>query len=227
MTWSTWPIGLPAAFLLLAGCDPQVSPGYDGEPVVSLYGSASTAETLPPVNISAKLDWVGTPKTYQRIRYGEADLVTRGEFPTHFVLDLLDGPAEEWLQDFTRRGAEPEESRIGVSQLGAVGDEGFGNSEGDWYAFSRQVLVFVEQDILPGTTSHIFAGDTLSGGFHLLEVVDAPCDSFLPDDHPDEGTLDCLRPAPSDLRTHVNLRFTREWDCDPRCIRAEEPRLFP
>jgi hypothetical protein len=227
MSLSTWPVGLPAAFLFLAGCDAQVSPGYSGEPVVSLFGSASSAEPLPAVDISAKLDWVGNRRDRHRIRYGEGDLVTRGEFPTHFVLDLLDGPAESWLNDFTRPGAAPEESRIGVAQLGAHAPEGFGHADGQWYAFSRQVLVFVEQDIAPGTIGHTFAGDTLSAGFHLLEVVDAPCDSFLPDDDPDEGTIDCLRPTPSDLRTPVDLRFSRDWDCDVQCIRAEEPRLFP
>ncbi len=225
MTWSTWPIGLPAAFLLMAGCDPQVSPGYSGEPVVSLFGSASSAETLPTVNISAQLDWVGKRQNRIRIRYGDGDLVTRGEFPNHFVLELLTGPADEWLNRFTPRGDAPE-SRIGVAQLSADGEKDFAPA-GDWYAFSRQVLVMVEQDIQPGTTSEVFAGGTLTAGFHILEVVDAPCDSYLPDDDPAEGTIDCLRPTPNDLDTPVELRFSREWDCTDCYRPAEVPVLFP
>lgn len=225
MSWSSWPLGLPAAFLLLAGCDAQVSPGYDGEPVVSLFGSASSDEELPAVDISAQLDWVGPHKQRQRIRYGAGDLVTHGEFPTHFVLDVLNLPWEGWLNDFTADDAGPAGSRIGVAQLSANGNTGFGR--GEWYAFSRQVLVYVEHDIQPGTATDHFAGGALAAGFHILEVVDAPCDSYLSDDHPSEGTIDCLRPAPNDLRTPVDLHFSREWDCTDCSDPAEVPVLFP
>ena len=224
MTWTSWPLALPAVFLLL-GCDPQMAPGYMGEPLVRLSGSASSAEPLPAVDIAAKMDWMQIVQSNRRIAYGQGDLVTRGEFPTHFVLELLSGPLDPWLNDFALGGADPRESRIGVAQLSAEGEEGFERC-GGWYAFSRQVLVYVDQDIQPGTVSARFAGGELEAGFHLLEVVDAPCDSYLPDDDPAEGTIDCLKPAPDDLETRVDLRFSRR-DRDGDCLPAEVPVLSP
>ena len=225
MTRTAWPLALPALLLVLSGCDPQMAPGYLGDPVVRLHGSASSAEPLPQVDISARMDWVQIRSSQLRISYGQGDLVTRGEFPTHFVLELLSGPGDSWLNDFPGRGGDVRESRIGVAQLSADGEQGF--DPGGWYAFSRQVLVYVDRDILPDTVSARFAGGELPAGFHILEVRDAPCDSYLPDDDPAEGTIDCLQPTPDDLDTPVDLRFSRDWNCDLSCVPAEAPVLSP
>lgn len=225
MTWTASPLALPAVLLSLAGCDPQMAPGYLGEPVVRLHGSASSAEPLPQVDIAAQMDWVKIQPSQPRISYGQGDLVTRGEFPTHFVLELLSPPWEHWLNDFTYLSDDPRESRIGVAELSADGASEFGPTQ--WYAFTRQVLVYVDRRIQPDTLSARFAGGELSAGFHILEVVDAPCDSYLSDDDPAEGTIDCLRPAPDDLDTQVDLRFSRAWDCEEQCVKAEAPVLSP
>ncbi|HKE13796.1 MAG TPA: hypothetical protein VKB80_02950, partial [Kofleriaceae bacterium] len=103
--------------------------------------------------------------------------------------------------------------------------------EGDWFraagwgAYSRQVLVYVDRDIEPGTASERFAGGPLSAGFHVLDVVDAPCDSYRPPDDPAARTLDCLRPAPDDLDAELDLRFYRLTEETPDAP-PEVPHLY-
>lgn len=226
MSRSLWSLSLCTTFLVLAACDSQVEPGYEGEPLVRLSGTASSAEPLPVLDIYAEFEWVtflsnggGTP-----VRGGGFSRVgSEGEFPARFVLEVFNLPWESWLNDFTEAGALPRESRIGLAQLRADGETEFHNA--GWHAFSRQVLVYVDRDIQPDTTSEVFAGGLLGAGFHILEVVDAPCNSYLPAGDPMEGGIDCLRPTPDDLESHLNLRFFRISEEAPD-YPPEVPYLF-
>jgi hypothetical protein len=202
------------ALVALAACDSQVPPSYLGEPLVRLHGTASADDALPP-GVSAELHWIiffpSIPEDRNHYAAGYASLGTRGEFPARIVIEVYNYPLEIWLNDFTRGGELPDESMIGLAEFRESGEQDDLRSPPGsyWFSFSRQVLVYVDRDILPGTVSATFVGAALPAGFHVLEVMDAPCDSFLPANDPMEGRLDCLRPAPGGLDTEVNLRFVR------------------
>ncbi|HWM86929.1 MAG TPA: hypothetical protein VNO33_13845 [Kofleriaceae bacterium] len=191
---------------------------------MTLTGTASSPEPLPPIDIYAELEWVSfLSNGDDAMNGGGSKLASEGEFPARFTLEVFHEPWDAWLNDFSRYGASPRESRIGLALLRADGELAFRSS--GWNAFARHVLVYVDSDIQPGTTSETFAGGLLTAGFHVLEVVDAPCDSYLPADDPSEGGLDCLRPAPQDLDSQLDLRFFREAESQPEHP-PEVPHLF-
>ncbi len=216
----------------LAGCDSQAGPEYRGEPLVRLDGTASSEGPIAE-GVSAKLQWVqflAEPIVLDADVFRPAidvspgsPLRPQGDTPTHLVLEVFDRPGP-WLNDFSRGGADPRESRIAMSEIQEDGDGLREPSGALWYAYSRQVLVYVEKDVRPGTVSETFVGAPLHAGFHVLDVVDAPCDSYLPADDPMEGELDCLRPAREDLHTRLDLRFVRYME-DPGLTEEEEATL--
>jgi len=230
MIRSKWWCGLPATLATLlasAACDAQVEPGYAGDVLISLSGTASSAEPLPSGDIEAQLRWVNFLASKQEVGLlsRASGLASQGEFPARFEIEVFTFPWDGWLNDFTGGGASPHESRIGLAELRADGGDGDWFRDAGWGAYSRQVLVYVDRDIEPGTVSERFAGGTLSAGFHVLDVVDAPCESYLPADDPAGPTLDCLQPAPDDLDADLDLRFYRVTEEAPD-VPPEVPHLF-
>ncbi|HTE56627.1 MAG TPA: hypothetical protein VK698_37500 [Kofleriaceae bacterium] len=174
-----------------------MEPGYPGEALVRLTGVVPEAAKLEDEELAGlewELTWVNflIPGTMS-----DADqLGAEGQFPNRFVLEVLNRPAGKLLNDFTDGGRRPLEARIGVALIDSQ----------HWFSYSRQVLAYVESDVVADTVSARFVGGRLRAGFHLLEAVDAPCDTYLPPDDPLEGQLDCLRPASGDLDGIVELR---------------------
>jgi hypothetical protein len=187
--------------VLVTACDAQVEPGYQGESLLTLTAAVTSDEPLPD-DLEIEMTWVDFvsgdscdgDSTFEFSGFHELDVEV--EFPNRYTFEVTESP-ERWLNDFTRGGQFPGESRIGLAEVYSQG--------GDLDSHPWQVLVFVERDIRPGTVSETFAGGILTAGFHVLERVAAPCDSYLAADDPAEGTLDCLRPTPEDLETEFDL----------------------
>lgn len=214
-----------AALLALAACDPQVGPGYQGDALLTLAGTVSL-EAAAPEDLSVVLRWVDfyTEPTELYAHSAGSRQGSLNEFPGRFTIELFEQP-EPWLNDFSAGSTRPGESRIGLAELQASGGDLHAGGL-HWYAYARQVLVYVASDVQAGTTSEKFVGAPLEAGFHVLEVVDAPCDSYLPDDDPLEGELDCLQPAADDLDSVVQLEVEGFADSHDPAQEWDLPRLY-
>ncbi|KYF83850.1 hypothetical protein BE18_41650 [Sorangium cellulosum] len=156
-----------SSFLLLA-CDAQVDPEYRGEPLATIQG--------------AIVDEGGSTEGHLRTAilnynflvddFGHTDLApVVGSFPAEFRIDLNVPPPAEVLNDFTRGGARPSESRFSTGYI-AVLKEGLDpNVDPASIAglAEEYMLVYVETDVQPGTQSERFLGGALSAGYHLMK----------------------------------------------------------
>jgi hypothetical protein len=213
MTRSKWLLGV-VAILLAAACDAQMAPGYEGEALVSLSGTVSSTEEISDrmlAELEWQLEWVDFMASEPE--YVQSSLGSEGEFPNRYSLEVRNRPPDRLLNDFSQISLATGESRIGMALIQAR----------SWFSYARQVLVYVDEDIRSDTVGAIFAGGRLRAGFHLLEVVDAPCNSYLPDDDPAEGSIDCLRPAADDLDTIIDLHIVPFGD---EGFPPEYPRLY-
>jgi hypothetical protein len=91
MIRSRWWCGLPATLATLlasAACDAQVEPGYAGDVLISLSGTASSDEPLPSGDIEAQLRWVNFLASKQAVGLlsRASGLVSQGEFPARFEI---------------------------------------------------------------------------------------------------------------------------------------------
>lgn len=212
MTRSKWPLGV--AILLAAACDAQMAPGYEGEALVSLSGTVSSTEEITDrmlAELEWQLEWVDFMADEPEIV--AAPIGSEGEFPNRYSLEVRNRPPDRLLNDFSQISLASDESRIGMALIQAKA----------WFSYARQVLIYADSDIQPDTVGAIFAGGTLRAGFHLLQVVDAPCNSYLQDDDPAEGSIDCLRPAADDLDTIIDLHIV---PLDDEGFPPEYPRLY-
>jgi hypothetical protein len=90
-------------------------------------------------------------------------------FPAEFRLDLMTPPPNEQLNDFTRGGALPDESRFSVGYLLVLHEGKDLNVDATAVAgFGDYVLVYVERDVVPGTISARYLGGALKAGYHLM-----------------------------------------------------------
>ncbi|WP_437567165.1 hypothetical protein [Sorangium sp. So ce542] len=156
-----------SSFLLLA-CDAQVDPEYRGEPLATIQGAivdegGSTGGHLR----TAILNY-----NFLVNDFGHTDIApVVGSFPAEFRIDLNVPPPAEVLNDFTRGGARPSESRFSTGYI-AVLKEGLDpNVDPASIAglAEEYMLVYVETDVQPGTQSERFLGGALSAGYHLMK----------------------------------------------------------
>ncbi|HKE17888.1 MAG TPA: hypothetical protein VKB80_23590, partial [Kofleriaceae bacterium] len=97
MIRSKWWCGLPATLTTLlfsAACDAQAEPGYAGDVLVSLSGTASSAEPLPSGDIEAQLRWVNFLASEKLVApVGRVNgLASQGEFPARFEIEVFTFP---------------------------------------------------------------------------------------------------------------------------------------
>jgi hypothetical protein len=209
------PQGFAAALAVtLFACDSQLAPGYEGEALLKLSGTVSSVDPIPDRTL-AELEWELEWIDFVAPEFDSAvsALGSEGEFPNRFSLEVHSRPPDRLLNDFTEGGRFLAETRIGMALI----------QSSNWFSYARQVLIYAEGSVRPETLSGTFTGGGLAPGFHILQVVDAPCDSYLPDDDPLEGHIDCLSPTRNDLDTIIDLRLV---PLDQAEFPPEYPRLF-
>jgi len=185
-----------AVFLVAAACDRQAGSDYGGEPLARIGGTIISSVAVPD-GLIPLLSWEGLT-----IDVVEPDITL--EFPASFYIDIRERPDENLLHDFTWQGAPPGESRVGFAMISAMpfevveedlppdGLAPFGVAE-------RHMVIYAEDDVVAGTFGAGVVGGEVTAGFHVVEVLpaeDAACGR----------EFDCLRPAPDDLDTDIQIR---------------------
>jgi hypothetical protein len=187
--------------LLMAACDSQADSGYQGETLARITGVVKVDAPPSASGTKAAIFWSNTASDPD-ISVGETVPVS-GDFPASFTIDVFAPPPDHALNDLTQLGDN--ETRIGIAYIAAVPADYDVSSNEDpesgWGVSERHVLAYIEDDIVPGTFGEAFVGGALGAGFHVLEVIDVD-DPSCPGD-----VFDCLRPAPQDLETAIEVRI--------------------
>jgi hypothetical protein len=184
-----------AALLAAAACDPQATTDYLGEPMASVRGVISSDLVDVPDGLVPYLLWEAPD-----LPLIELDLVL--DFPSRFELVLHQPAPDEVLHDLGAAAGEPSEARIAIAVLETLPLE---VAEDGTYPFGvaeHHVIVYAEADVVAGTRAAALVGGELAAGYHLAEVVPT-------DDPACGGEYDCLRPAPDDLDTPIEIRV--DW----------------
>jgi hypothetical protein len=189
--------------LALAACDPQSDDPYRGEPTADLQGVITSQLADPPDNLEPVVLWI--PED-ERDRSLAARGSVAGASPNSFRIPLFDPPPQAALHDFTLDGDNLLESRIAAALVIAVPPGALqpGTEEpAVWGVAERHVLLYVEQDIQPGTDSEAWVGAPLGAGYHLMDVV-------RPDQLNCPGQVfDCLRKAEGGFEVQIPVRVDR------------------
>lgn len=210
--------------LALAACDAQADPGSLDEPIARLDAVVDPSAGLSPQEL-ADLTWriVWVEFMGDRVQRFVDPLGGEGAFPNRFELDVLGPPAARFLNDFGAVSSRPREADIGVALIASSAPD----------TYSRQVLVYIADEVPLRSVSADFLGGRFEPGLHLFDVIDAPCASYLPADHPAVNLIDCLHPTAGDLDGLVELRGTDgapfpppdypNFFLNPRCDPPWEP----
>ena len=183
---------------LASACDSQNPGEYRGETLAAVSGDVQNDSGTPMPNAQATLIWVNFARDGDLV-VGEQVPVT-GTFPAHFTLSLYQPPAEEVMM------AEPGEmnSRIAVAFIAAVPPEfdlGSGSLQGPLGLSERHALLYAEGDVDAGSLTGQWLGGEIPAGYHILDVIDEADPSCA------GNGFDCLRLAPADLDTLVEVRI--------------------
>jgi hypothetical protein len=183
--------------LALAACDRQADTDYVGEPIAQIGGTITSSVADVPGGLVPLISWAG-----HTVEVEEADVTL--EFPSRFRIDIRRPPSENALNDFTEGGARPDEARVAFGLIMAMPfevDEDDLNEDGTtpFGVAERHMIVYAESDVAAGSTGASAVGGAVSAGFHVVEVVPG-------EDPACGGDFDCLRPAPDDLDTRVEIR---------------------
>lgn len=102
------------ALLILAGCDPQATDAYEGEPLLTVQGSVELALERDNSNdLQPTIAFQGD----DNLMYLSDAVAVRGEFPASFVLDVLAPPPPEAVRNVFGADDEP---RIAVGFITAA-----------------------------------------------------------------------------------------------------------
>ena len=195
--WTTGRIVGLSMILALLACDPQAAPESLEQPLARVAAVVDPSAGLSPrelEDLTWRIVWVEFMD--ERVQRFIDPLGSEGAFPNRFELEVLGPPAAHFMNDFGAVSPRLYETDIGVALIDS-------SAAG---TYSRQVLVYLPDEIPRGSVSADFLGGWPEPGLHLFEVVDPPCTSYLPVGHPAAGLLDCLRLAAGDLDGLIELR---------------------
>lgn len=198
----TWVLLLAA---IAPGCDQQAGDDYRGEPLARLTGTITSSVDDPPATLRPLLGWSNTANPGGDTGVVEEADVTL-EFPSRFHFELYRPPSDEGLNDYTRGGSQPDEARIGVAHIAAwpaeIDPQAENVDEPELYGIAEHhLLVYLDRDVQAGTFSAQLLGGELEAGFHVMDVIENGEPGCQEDVH------DCMRPAPADLDTEIQIRI--------------------
>jgi hypothetical protein len=110
-----WPPCLLLAWAL-TGCDPQFSPEYLGDTLLTVVGSVEISNDRTQGPLSPALAF----PAYQQGRVSIMDVSVKGEFPSDFRLDVYERPPSDALFQASHQSNEP---RIALGYITAVAAE--------------------------------------------------------------------------------------------------------
>lgn len=160
--------------LFVFACDGQKDDSYAGDALASISGTivkdpSSNAE--PGVKVA--LHWTNFVKDGDTS--SSMSVETSGAFPARFTLDVVQPPPADALNDFTRGGTVPEETRVGTAMIIAVRpDAPTKIRDKDLVGIAeRFVVAYADSDVKPGTQAAALLSGTPAKGYHLMKVVPA------------------------------------------------------
>jgi hypothetical protein len=157
---------------LAPNADPSATPG---EAFVGLRGTVVTEAGMSVEDPRLVLSWTvsaGSPD----FTVVTASSAPPGPFPAPFSYELSEPPPDAALNDYTYGGRRPDETRIGVAHL-AMLPASFDASDDDlpegtpWGLAENHLVVYVDRDAKPGTSSARFLSGPLRAGYHVMRVV--------------------------------------------------------
>jgi hypothetical protein len=163
------PLTAAALNLALAGCDPQVSPHYRGESLLTVSGSVmNISENHPQGPLVPALAFTNSARNEVRL----VEVAVKGEFPSDFRIDVYDPPPPEALEPVNEGMPD---TRVAFGYITAVSkrhapvirfaddtsgaisacpDAGCGDKTititNSWCTSSEPVACYVEHDTCPG-----------------------------------------------------------------------------
>jgi len=206
-----------ASFLATA-CSSQKGPDYAGKPAAQVHGTIITSATPAPNDAIVELVWTNFAR--QGDTAETANVPAHGNFPANFTIDIFSPPSPDHLNDFSRRGALPNESRVGVATIYAVAP---GTTKVDGKTpilgvVEDFVVVYLEQDAVPGTIAATFVGAPLSAGFHLMKVSPPA----LPSGQNGAASNACYRSLPPGLNPQETYAKCHAADVFDKLHEAEQ-----
>ena len=172
------PSAAPAQLLLaallagLAGCDAQVTAGYQGEPLVTLAGRVDSEGSLPP--LEAAMLWERGPPPFSY----DQELATRAPietgFPSTFRISLYQPPPDaakkalapgEVVYARAQAAAVPLGTATeAVAQLPGQTNVAYGIDADHW-------VIHLAGDVPAGSLTEWWLGQPLKAGYHLLRIT--------------------------------------------------------
>ncbi|KYF78855.1 hypothetical protein BE11_30720 [Sorangium cellulosum] len=203
-----------SSFLLLA-CDAQVDPEYRGEPLATIRGAIVDSGGVDSGDLYTAI--LNYNFLIDDVSHIDIAPVT-GSFPAEFTIDLNVPPPVEVLNDFTRGGTLPSESRFSTGYI-AVLHEGMdpNTDPGSIAGLAEEyMLVYVETDVQPGTQSERFLGGALTAGYHLMKwrpmteaelQAQEDCKLTTPEPGSCGDAHDHLVPNPEEFDSEVTIKI--------------------
>ena len=208
----------------LAACDSQVDGNHNGTALAQLAGSVENQRTRPIGDAEVAILWMNSA--------GSPDIAAaetvpvEGNFPAAFTLSIYEPPLDALINDYG-------DSRMGVAFIvsGEVGtnyisDDGAGVLGMD----VAHLLVYLPEDVQPGTLVSTVLRGTPAAGFHIYNVGHLTeqeqtdrrdCEAALPETHTLQDLFDTcggfpsfddFLPAPADLGTPLEVDLVDELD---------------
>ena len=208
----------------LAACDSQVDGNHNGTPLAELTGSVENQRTRPTGEAEVAIIWInsaGSPDVS-----AAETVAVEGNFPAAFTLSIYEPPIDALINDHG-------DSRIGVGLIvaGELGtDYTTDDGEGVLGMDTTHLLVYLPEDVQPGTSVSTILRGTPAAGFHVYDVGHLTeqekadrqaCREALPEEHTVQElfeqcggfpAFDDFLPAPADLGTPLEVELVDELD---------------
>jgi hypothetical protein len=205
----------------LAACDSQVDGNHKGDELAVLTGTVENLRTQPTDDAEVAVLWLNV--TVADETYTPDTVSVEGNFPSEFSISIYEPPIDLAINDFG-------DSRFGFALIFAAeigtdyseeNEEGVGVLGGD----TQHVLVYVPEEIAPGTVAATILRGTPAPGFHIYNVGHlteaeslsrAECEANLGVDPSIQDlfqacggfqSFDDVLPAPADLDTPLEVEL--------------------
>jgi hypothetical protein len=212
-----------AAAASLPACDAQTDPTYGGEPLATMHGTVTSSDPSPPAQASVTLIW--EVWTTNGDTASGVQVPVSGDFPASFTLDLLAPPPADVLNP----PPPGETAQVGTAYI-AVLPEGVEydpemDEEDFLGAAPEHVLVYVAEDIQPGSYWESYLRSLPTAGYHLYRWKKPTA--------AEEVEIDACQAQASDDCTECKAQTCEgcEEDCEQYCVPshcdAEQRGLHP